>query len=62
MVYDAQKDLLSIEKGDIRVQNMTMTLVGTVADVRKTMILDLKAGSDNLNIAELLSLVPKEYM
>lgn len=62
ITYDSQKDLLTIERGDVNVQSMSMTLVGTVADVRKTMKLDLKAGSDNLNIAELLSLVPKEYM
>ncbi len=62
MVYDAQNDELTIEKGDITVQDMSMTLVGTVKEVKSTRNLDLSMGSANLNIAELLSLVPKEYM
>ncbi len=63
IVYDMQKDELTIEKGDASVQSMSMSLVGTVKDVRKkVMMLDLSLGSENLNIAELLSLVPKEYM
>ncbi len=62
IVYDSQKDILTMEKGDVNVQSMSLSLVGTVSDVQKVMRLDLKAGSDNLNIAELLSLVPKEYM
>ncbi len=62
LVYEMQSDLLTIEPGPMTVQDMSLTFGGKVKDVRKSMELDLSVGSDQLNIADLLSLVPKEYM
>ncbi len=45
------------------VQDMPLKLGGKVSDVsKKAMVLDLTVNSDKLNITDLLSLVPKEYM
>ncbi len=62
LVYDQNADLLTVEKGAITVQDMKLNLAGTVSGLRSTKVLNLTIGSDNLNIAELLSLVPREYM
>ncbi|HEX9006036.1 MAG TPA: AsmA-like C-terminal region-containing protein [Bacteroidota bacterium] len=62
LVYDQNADVLTVEKGDIKVQDMTLNLAGTVSGLRSTKVLNLTIGSEDLNIAELLSLVPREYM
>jgi uncharacterized protein involved in outer membrane biogenesis len=61
--FSLSRDVVTIEKGDIAVQDMPLTLAGTISDVRKSaMVLDLTVNSGKLNITELLSLVPREYM
>jgi hypothetical protein len=61
--YDPASDVLTFVRGDLTVQDMRLTLAGTMADLRKeNSVLDLSIGSDSVNIADLLSLVPKEYM
>jgi uncharacterized protein involved in outer membrane biogenesis len=62
IVYDQGTDVLTVEKGEITVQDMKMALSGTVSGLRTTKVLNLTIGSDNLNIAELFSLIPREYM
>jgi len=61
--YSLSRDVVTVEKGDMTVQDMPLSLAGTVSDVRKSaMVLNLTVNSGKLNITELLSLVPKEYM
>ena len=62
LTYDMATDSLTLEQGNFSLQDMHMTITGGVSGVQKKMALNLAVGSDNLNIAELLSLVPKEYM
>ena len=62
MSYDLSKDLLEFEKGDMTFQDMRLALKGTVSHVRTNSVLDIAVGSDSLNIADLFSLVPKEYL
>jgi uncharacterized protein involved in outer membrane biogenesis len=62
MSYDLSKDFLKIERGDMVLQDMRLVLSGSVSNVRSNSILDLTVGSDSLNIADLLSLAPREYM
>jgi uncharacterized protein involved in outer membrane biogenesis len=61
--YDLVKDVLTIEKGDAKVQDLPMKISGTVSDLKqKNMVLDMSIAAEGLNIADLMSLVPKEYM
>ena len=61
--YSTSQDVLTVERGDVTVQDMPLALTGRVSGLSKeTMTLDLTVKSENLNITELLSLVPKEYM
>ncbi len=62
MSYDLSKDFLKIEKGDMVLQDMRLVLSGSASRLRSNSVLDLTVGSDSLNIADLLSLVPREYM
>lgn len=62
MVYDLQADQLRFERGDLTVQRMPLRLDGTISGLRSTTVLDCSVGSDSVNIAELLSIIPKEYM
>ncbi|HEX7571472.1 MAG TPA: AsmA family protein [Bacteroidota bacterium] len=62
MSYDLSKDLLEFEKGDMIFQDMRLALKGTVSHVRSNSVLDITVGSDSLNIADLFSLVPREYL
>lgn len=62
LTYDQTKDVLTVEKGNITFQQMSMTLSGTVADLRGMMRLNLVLGAEALPITDLLSLIPKEYM
>jgi len=60
--YDLSNDHLSIDKGEITVQDMRLMLSGSVSRLRSDTRLDLSVGSDSLNIADLLSLVPRVYL
>jgi uncharacterized protein involved in outer membrane biogenesis len=62
MAYDLSKDVLVLEKGDLTFQDMRLAMKGTVSNVRSSSVLDITVGSDSLNIADLFSLVPREYM
>jgi uncharacterized protein involved in outer membrane biogenesis len=62
MSYDLPKDILKIEKGDMVLQDMRLVLSGSASQVRSNTVLDLTVGSDSLNIADLFSLVPREYL
>ena len=62
VVYAQDRDVLTIQKGLLTVQDMALSASGTVSGVTKTPVLALSVESDKLNIADLLSLVPAEYM
>jgi uncharacterized protein involved in outer membrane biogenesis len=62
MSYDLSKDILKIEKGDMVLQDMCLVLAGSVSRIRLNPVLEITVGSDSLNIADLFSLVPGEYM
>jgi len=62
ILYKQEQDLLTIQKGVLSVQDMILSMSGTVAGVTTKPVLALAVESDKLNIADLLSLVPKEYM
>ena len=62
MSYDLSKDLLVFDKGDLIFQDMRLVLKGTVSHARTNSVLDISVGSDSLNIADLFSLVPREYL
>lgn len=61
MSYDLPKDVLEFETGDMTFQDMRLTLKGSVSHIRSSTVMDLSLGTDSLNIADLLSLVPKAY-
>jgi uncharacterized protein involved in outer membrane biogenesis len=56
--YDSSTDILRVEQGDVTVQNLRLSLTGTSAQNRTAPRLDFTLGSDSLNIADLLSLLP----
>ncbi len=62
MSYDLSKDILQIEKGDMVLQDMRLVLSGSASHLQSNSVLAFTVGSDSLNIADLLSLVPREYM
>jgi len=63
LVYSISQDIVTVQKGEMTVQDMPLKLGGKVSDVsKKAMVLDLTVNSEKLNITDLLSLVPKEYM
>jgi uncharacterized protein involved in outer membrane biogenesis len=63
LVYSISQDVVTVEKGEMTVQDMPLKLAGKVSDLsKKVMVLDLTVNSDQLNITDLLSLVPVEYM
>jgi uncharacterized protein involved in outer membrane biogenesis len=62
MSYDLSKDLLEFVKGDMTFQDMRLVMKGTVSRVRSNSFLNLTVGSDSLNIADLFSLIPREYL
>ena len=62
ITYDQSGDILVFDRGRFVLQDIPLSLSGKVSHLRTTPVLDLIVASDSLNIADLLSLVPKEYM
>ncbi|MEE8113474.1 MAG: AsmA family protein, partial [Nitrososphaerales archaeon] len=62
LLYDRQKDLLTIQKGEGTFQDMVLAVKGTISSLSTAPTMDLAIESNNINIAELLSIVPREYM
>jgi uncharacterized protein involved in outer membrane biogenesis len=62
LLYKEDQDLLTIQKGVLAVQDMVLSASGTVSSATKKPVLALAVESDKLNIADLLSLIPREYM
>ena len=60
--YQQQQDLLTIDKGTYSLEEMRLNVTGSIGGASRTPVLDLRVTSEKLNIAALLSLVPKEYM
>lgn len=62
MVYDVKKDLLSLQNGQGKLEELPFTVNGTISDVTKVFMMDIVVESKDANIADLLSLIPKEYL
>jgi len=62
LLYSQDQDLLTIQKGVLTIQDMALSVSGTVAGMTKTPVLSVTVASEKLSIAELLSLIPREYM
>ncbi len=62
LVYDRTSDRLTIRKGTVTVQDMILTASGTISSASTKPVLAVVVESDKLSIADLLSLVPAEYM
>jgi uncharacterized protein involved in outer membrane biogenesis len=62
LLYEQSKDLLTIQKGSVAVQDIALDVSGTVAGLTGVKVMDIVIGSDKVNIADLFSLAPKEYM
>ncbi len=60
--YSAEKDVLTIEKGTFTLQDMALRASGSVSRLTGIPVLNLAVESDKLNIADLLSIIPKELM
>jgi hypothetical protein len=63
IAYSRSQDVATVEKGELTVQDMALKVAGRISGLSKeARALDLTVSSDKLNITDLLSLVPKEYM
>lgn len=62
LLYQPRKDLLTLEPGKLKVQDIELNVRGGVSDLSKMFMMDIALESENVNIAHLLSLVPPEYM
>ena len=62
LTYKQDDDLLTIQKGIVTVQDIILVASGSVFDAAKRPRLALNVEADRLNIADLLSLIPAEYM
>ena len=62
LLYQVDKDILTIQKGSVTVQDIAMEVGGTIAPLTSVPMMDMVIGSDKVNIADLFSLAPKEYM
>ncbi len=62
LLYQLDKDLLTIQKGAASVQDIALDISGTIASVTGVPVFDMVFGSDKVNIADIFSLTPKEYM
>jgi uncharacterized protein involved in outer membrane biogenesis len=60
--YKLADDLLVLKDGTGTVEDIALTISGTIGQLRGDPALDITIHSDKVNIAELLSLAPKEYM
>jgi len=60
--YRGDKDVLIIEEGQATVQDIALRIKGSVSGLQSTPMADIVIESDSANIADLLSLAPKEYM
>jgi len=62
LLYEGEEDRLLIQEGELTVQDMALAVKGTIGTVSGDPNLDIALESDRINIAELLSIAPKEYM
>lgn len=62
LTYRQSEDLLSLDSVAIAIRQIALVLKGTVARVQTAPSLNLTVASTKADIAQLLSLVPKEYM
>ncbi len=62
MVYDVKNDLLSLQDGRGKLEGLPFTVNGSVSDITKMFMMNIVVESKDANIADLFSLVPKEYV
>ncbi len=62
LTYKQSQDLLSLDSVSISIHEIALLLKGTIEHVQSKPMLDLSITSTKANLAQLLSLVPKEYM
>ncbi len=62
LLYREKDDHLSIENGEGTVQDIAMSVKGSVEKVSTAPFMNIVVESDKAGIPELLSLMPKEYM
>ncbi|MFN0157252.1 MAG: AsmA-like C-terminal region-containing protein [Bacteroidota bacterium] len=60
--YRPDRDVLVLTDGKAKVQEIGLDVAGSISDLKKTFMMDIKLESDKVNIADVLSLMPKEYM
>jgi uncharacterized protein involved in outer membrane biogenesis len=61
-IYAIGKDELLLEHGTGTVNDIALTTRGKITNLSTTFLMDIAVESNSVNIAELLSLAPKEYM
>lgn len=61
VVYNLQKDLLTLSNGRARVQNIALGVNGSISNLSERFMMDINIESETVNIADLMSLVPGEY-
>ncbi len=62
LAYQIDKDVLTIQQGDATVEDIALTIKGTLAGLTSKPDINLVIESGKANITNLLSLAPKEYM
>ena len=62
LTYKQAQDILSLDSVSIGIHEIALVLKGTVEHLQSKPMLDLSITSTKANLAQLLSLVPKEYM
>jgi len=62
LTFSPQKQILSLDSVHIGIREIALVLNGSVSDVSSKPVLDLSLRSTRAELAQLLSLVPKEYL
>ena len=60
--YVVPEDRVVIERGDMMFQAMRLRAAGTISHLHAAPLLDVTVSADSLNIADLFSLIPAEYL
>jgi uncharacterized protein involved in outer membrane biogenesis len=62
LLFEQEKDMLIFQRGDGMLQDIPLTVSGTISNLTKIPELNIVVGSDRVTIPQLLSLAPKEYL
>ncbi len=61
LLYEMNKDVLTLQNGKGTFEKLPFTVNGTITDLKKMFVMDINIEAKDANIADLLSLIPKEY-